>query len=152
MHDALASLLMLFFPCSPFAVFLIRSLFRHLYFLVSFSLALFGLPYCQAWPISDNMFWGDKQAYAAAEGSLGKATVVCAVAFAATRGPDKSQAVDRTAVTASIMLSLEVYTMSHNAGGHRSAAWLNAPSDALCVRRSRRCLWTPWHRALDASL
>lgn len=38
------------------------------------------------------MFWGDKQAHAASEGSLGKAMVVCALACVATR-PDKSPAV-----------------------------------------------------------
>lgn len=71
--------------CFPPSIFLTVSL--------PFLAALSGLPSFQAWPIGDNMFWGDKQAHAAAEGSLGKATVVCAVACSATRGPDKSQAV-----------------------------------------------------------
>lgn len=51
------------------------------------------LPSFQAWPSGDNMFRGDKQARAAAEGSLGEAVVVCAVACVATRGRDKSPAV-----------------------------------------------------------
>lgn len=71
--------------CFPPSIFLGVSL--------PFHAALSGLPSFQAWPIGDNMFWGDKQAHAAAEGSLGKAMVVCAVACVATRGPDKSQAV-----------------------------------------------------------
>lgn len=54
---------------------------------------LLGLPSFQAWPNGDNMLWGDKHAHAASEGSLGKAMVVCALAWVATRGPDKSPAV-----------------------------------------------------------
>lgn len=46
-----------------------------------------------AWPNGDNMFRGDKQAHAAAEGSLGKAMVVCTIACVAARQPDKSPAV-----------------------------------------------------------
>lgn len=73
------------------------SVFLHLYFSVFFSpflsCSLSLLPSFQAWLNGDNMFRGDKQAHAAAEGSLGKAMVVCAVACVATRGPDKSPAV-----------------------------------------------------------
>lgn len=82
--------------CSPCLTHMLPFVFLPLYFSVSPSLffaALSGLPSFQAWLISDNMLWGDKQAHAAAQGSLGKAMVVCAVACVATRGPDKSQAV-----------------------------------------------------------
>lgn len=47
----------------------------------------------QAWVNGDNMFWGDKQAQAAAEGSLGKAMDFSAAACVAIWEPDKSPAV-----------------------------------------------------------
>lgn len=57
-----------------------------------FSPAMSSLPSFRAWPSGDNMFWGDKQAHAASEGQL-RQSYACALACAATRGPDKSPAV-----------------------------------------------------------
>lgn len=118
---------------------------------LSFSPAPSGLPSFQAWPIGNNMFWGDKQAHAAAEGSLGKAMVVCAIACLATRGPDKSQAVDSSDCLHHIVFR-DIQCVSQ-------CRWSPCGWMAQCPKRCNSCVQITavickcWHRkTLDASL
>lgn len=113
--------------------------------------AMSGLPSFQAWPNGDNMFWGDKQAHAAAEGSLGKAVVVCAVACIATRGPDKSPAVGGRDCLHHIVFG-DIRCISQCRWS--PCGWM-APRPETCTScmRITAVICKHWHRkTLDASL
>lgn len=128
--------------------------FLHLYFSVFPSLplpALPGLPSFQAWLNDDNMFWGDKQAHAASEGSLGKAMVLCTLAFIATRGPDKSSAVgSRDCLHHTVFRDIRCFSQCR----WSLRGWMVIRAESCTTSEQvTEVIYKRWHRRrLDASL